>query len=170
MDLQDIRSMISNPIPAYRFYVILLDAVDPTKSPGTAAKQAREAGKQVVAGFSSCTGLQINTEIYEYKEGGLNSYVHKFVTNTSHSNIVLKRGITFTTDLWEWHQNVASGKIVRKNGAIIVQNDMGIPTAVWSFTNALPLRLSGPELDAIQSKTALETLELSHEGLERLAI
>lgn len=167
MGLQDIRS---DPVPAYRFYVILLDAVDPTESPGTAAKQAYEAGKQVVAGFSSCTGLQINTEIYEYKEGGLNSYVHKFVTSTSHSNIVLKHGITFSTDLWKWHQNVASGKIVRKNGAIIVQDDLGIPTAVWSFNNALPLRMSGPELDAMQSKTALETLELSHEGLERLVI
>ena len=161
--------MISNPIPAYRFYVILHDAVDPTKSPGT-AEQAYELGSQIVAGFSSCTGLQINTEIYEYKEGGLNSYTRKFVTKTSHSNIVLKRGTTFTTDLWKWHQNVASGKIVRKNGVIIVQNDMGIPTAVWSFTNALPLRMSGPELDAMQSKTALETLELSHEGLERLVI
>ncbi len=167
MGLQDIRS---DPVPAYRFYVILLDAVDPTKSPGTAAKQALEAGKQVVAGFSSCTGLQINSEIYEYKEGGLNSYVHKFVTNTSHSNIVLKRGITFTNDLWKWHQNVASGKIVRKNGAVILQDDQGIPTAAWSFSNALPLRLSGPDLDAMQSKTAVETLELSHEGLERLVI
>ena len=167
MGLQDIRL---DPVPSYRFYVILLDAIDPTKSPGTAAKQALEAGKQVVAGFSSCTGLQINTEIYEYHEGGLNSYMHKFVTKTSHSNIVLKRGTTFTTDLWKWHQNVASGKIVRKNGAIIVQNDQGIPIAVWSFNNALPLRLSGPELDAMQSKTALETLELSHEGLERQAI
>ncbi len=161
--------MVSNPIPAYRFYVILNDAIDPTTSMGK-AKQAYEVGSQVVAGFSSCTGLQINTEIYEYKEGGLNSYVHKFVTNTSHSNIILKHGITFSTGLWKWHQNVASGKIVRKNGVIIVQNDMGIPTAVWSFTNALPLRMSGPELDAMQSKTALETLELAHEGLERLVI
>ena len=167
MGLQDIRS---DPVPAYRFYVILLDAVDPTKSPGTATKQALEDGKQVVAGFSSCTGLQINSEIYEYKEGGLNSYVHKFVTRTSHSNIVLKRGITFTNVLWKWHQNVASGKIVRKNGAVILQDDLGIPTAAWSFSNALPLRMSGPELDAMQSKTALETLELSHEGLERLVI
>ena len=167
MVVQDIRS---DPVPAYRFYVILLDAVDPTKSPGTAVKQALETGKQVVAGFSSCTGLQINTEIYEYHEGGLNSYMHKFVTKTSHSNIVLKRGITFTTDLWKWHQNLVSGKIVRKNGTIVVQDDLGVQTAVWSFSNALPLRMSGPELDAMQSKTAVETLELSHEGLERLMI
>ena len=162
MVVQDIRS---DPVPAYRFYVILLDAVDPTKSPGTAVKQALETGKQVVAGFSSCTGLQINTEIYEYHEGGLNSYMHKFVTKTSHSNIVLKRGITFTTDLWKWHQDLVSGKIVRKNGTIVVQDDLGVQTAVWSFSNALPLRMSGPELDAMQSKTAVEALELSHERL-----
>ena len=167
MVVQGIRS---DPVPAYRFYVILLDAVDPTKSPGTAVKQALETGKQIVAGFSSCTGLQINTEIYEYHEGGLNSYMHKFVTKTSHSNIVLKRGITFTTDLWKWHQDLVSGKIVRKNGTIVVQDDLGVQTAVWSFSNALPLRMSGPELDAMQSKTAVETLELSHEGLERLMI
>jgi len=159
-----------DPVPAYRFYVILLDDADPTSSPGTAAKQALEIGKLLVAGFTSCTGLQINTEIFEYHEGGENSYMHKFVTKTSHPNIVLKRGITFSTNLWKWHQEVAAGKIVRKNGSIIVQNDQGVPTAVWSFNEALPLRLSGPELDAMQSKAAIETLELSHEGLERIEI
>lgn len=158
-----------DPVPAYRFYVILHDAVDPTSFPG-AAKQALEIGKQVVAGFTSCTGLQINTEIFEYHEGGENSYMHKFVTKTSHSNIVLKRGITFSNNLWKWHQEVAAGKIVRKNGSIIVQDDLGVQTAVWSFSNALPLRMSGPELDAMQSKAAIETLELSHEGLGRIAI
>jgi len=159
-----------DPVPAYRFYVILRDAVDPKSSPGTAAKQALETGKQVVAGFSSCTGLQMNTEIFEYQEGGRNSCMRKFVTKTSHSNIVLKRGITFSTNLWEWNQDVATGKIVRKNGAIILQNDLGVPTAVWSFSKALPLRLSGPELDAMQSKAAIETLELSHQGLKRMVI
>lgn len=158
-----------DPVPAYRFYVILHDAVDPTSFPGE-AKQALEIGKQVVAGFTSCTGLQINTEIFEYHEGGVNSHMLKFVNNTSHSNIVLKRGITFSTNLWKWHQEVAAGKIVRKNGLIIVQNDQGVPTAGWSFNKALPLRLSGPELDAMQSKAAIETLELSHEGLERIEI
>lgn len=151
-----------DPVSAYRFDVILRDDADSQRD-GT-------AGKQIEAGFSSCTGLQINTEIYEYKEGGLNSYVHKFVTRTSHSNIVLKRGITFSDDLWKWYQDVVSGKIIRKSGEIIVKDDRGKSTAAWSFNNALPLRISGPELNAMQSQVAIETLELSHEGLERLSI
>jgi len=162
-----------DPVPAYRFNIILHDAVnavDLTSPPCFAEKKILETGKQVVASFTTCTGLQINTEIFEYQEGGQNSYMHKFVTKTSHSNIVLKRGITFSSDLWEWYLEVTKGKIVRKNGAIIVQDDLGVQTAVWSFRNALPLRLSGPELDAMQSKAAIETLELSHEGLERMAI
>ena len=35
-----------------------------------------------VAGFSECSGLQWETEIQDYNEGGLNTYVRKFPTRT----------------------------------------------------------------------------------------
>jgi hypothetical protein len=32
----------------------------------------------LVGGFSECTGLQIETEVETYNEGGLNEYWHQF--------------------------------------------------------------------------------------------
>ncbi|MBV8136018.1 MAG: phage tail protein, partial [Deltaproteobacteria bacterium] len=42
--------------------------------------------------------------------------------------------------------------------------------AGWFFTNALPERLVGPGLNARSNEIAIETLELSHEGLLRLPV
>src|SRR5215218_6122121 len=33
---------------------------------------------QSVGGFSECSGLQLETEIQDYAEGGLNTHMHKF--------------------------------------------------------------------------------------------
>ena len=33
----------------------------------------------VIGGFSECSGLQVETELFEYREGGLNEYMHNFV-------------------------------------------------------------------------------------------
>ena len=35
-----------------------------------------------VAGFSECTGLQLETEVYEYAQGGKNDFMLKFPTRT----------------------------------------------------------------------------------------
>jgi phage tail-like protein len=37
----------------------------------------------------------------------------------------------------------------------------------WRFERAFPAKLSGPELNASQNSVAVETLELTHEGLRR---
>ena len=49
----------------------------------------------VVGGFSEVTGLQVETEVETYREGGLNEYVHKLAGPTRYpSNLVLKHGMT----------------------------------------------------------------------------
>ena len=32
----------------------------------------------LAGGFSECSGLQVETEVFDYREGGLNEYVHRF--------------------------------------------------------------------------------------------
>ena len=42
-----------------------------------------------------------------------------------------------------------------------------LPVAIWFFRNALPEKLQGPGLNAKNNEIAIETLELTHEGLYR---
>jgi phage tail-like protein len=111
------------------------------------------------AGFSECTGLQSETEFFDYMEGGLNTYVHKFPTRTKQSNLTLKRGIV-DRELWDWYYELTQGKVVPKTGGSdVVMN--------WEFKGALPVKWQGPDLNASQNNVAVETLELSYLTLER---
>ena len=120
-----------------------------------------------VAGFSECTGLQMETEVQDYSEGGLNTHVRKFPTRTKQSNLVLKRGIVDQV-MWSWYRDLTLGVVKRRNGAVIVRDPSGGTVVMeWQFRDAFPSKWTGPELNATQNNVAVETLELVHSGLER---
>lgn len=128
--------------------------------------EVRMDGKPV-GGFSECSGLQVETEVQEYAEGGLNTHLHKFVTRSKQSNITLKRGI-INRDLWEWHNQLVQGQIAHRDGSILLYDPAGEEIVMeWQFRRAFPSKFTGPELNATQNSVAVETLELSHHGLER---
>ena len=117
-------------------------------------------------GFSEVTGLQLDTEMQDFMEGGLNTYVHKFQTRTKQSNIVLKRGIVDRV-LWDWYWDIMQGKIIRLGGSIEMLEHDGVTTAMrWEFREAFPTKWIGPSLNSLQSNVAVETFELVHHGLE----
>lgn len=119
----------------------------------------------VIGGFSECTGLESTIEIEEFKEGGVNDRVHKFPTRSSFSNITLKRGIGFGEDLWLWHEQFVEGVGARRDGLIVLANELNIPIKIWSFENGIPIKWSGPSFNATSSATAIESLEIAHEKL-----
>jgi phage tail-like protein len=120
-----------------------------------------------VAGFSDCTGLQLETEVQDYNEGGLNTHVLKFPTRTKQTNIVLKRGIV-DRDMWDWYWLLTQGLTLLRSGSITVRDPSG-GTAVmeWQFSDAFPCKWLGPDLNAMQNSVAVETVELCHRGLTR---
>lgn len=122
----------------------------------------------VVGGFSEVSGLQVEMETQDYREGGVNEYLHKLAGPTRYpSNLVLKRGLTDAETLWNWQQEVMQGPIARKNGSIMLLNSAGEETWRWNFVGAYPVRWVGPELRAGTAEVAVETLELVHQGLTR---
>ena len=122
----------------------------------------------IVGGFSEVTGLQIETEFEEVKEGGVNDYVHKLPKGTKHSNLVLKRGITNSNTLWHWYQNVVNGNIVRRSGAILLLDFNEYRAIRWNFKDAYPIKWTGPDLHSKDSTISIETLELVHNGISKL--
>lgn len=120
----------------------------------------------VAGGFSEVSGLQIEVEVEEYREGGLNAFIHKRAGPARYpANLVLKRGITDNKVLWNWYWDVAQGKIQRKNVSILLLNSAGDEKLRWNFEGAYPVRWSGPGLRAGSNEVAVEVLELAHKGL-----
>jgi phage tail-like protein len=117
--------------------------------------------------FSECTGLQVETETLEYREGGVNDYVHRLAGPTKHPPLVLKHGLTAIDGLWEWHQEVTRGNVRRRNGTIYLLDKAHLPVLWWDFREAFPVRWSGPDLRADGGQIAFESIELAHRGLGR---
>jgi phage tail-like protein len=121
-----------------------------------------------VGGFSEVSGLQAEVEVEDYREGGLNEYMHRLAGPARYpNNLVLKHGITAVDDLWVWHQNAVHGKIERKDVAIVLLDRAGNETWRWTVNKACPVRWVGPELRANTAEVAVETLELVHHGISK---
>ena len=84
-----------------------------------------------------------------------------------HSNITLKRGVADDHSLSDWSKKTAAGKPEPKNGSIVVTDEAGTPKARWNFVNGWPTKFEGPSLNAKSTDVAIETLEISHQGLSK---
>lgn len=115
-------------------------------------------------GFSECSGLSVDTEVFEYPEGGVNDAVHKLPTRHKQGDITLKRGIV-DAKLWKWCLTSLPGSTEAKGGTIELQDSAGRPVLTWSLERAFPKKVQGPDMNAGQSGVAVETLEISHHGL-----
>ena len=117
-------------------------------------------------GFTECTGLQAEVEVTDYQEGGNNGYVHKLAGRTKFSNVVLKRGVTDSSDLWDWFQDVSRGQIERKDVSVVLYNSELEEVRRWNLREAFPSKWVGPAFNATTPAVAIESLELAHHGFE----
>jgi phage tail-like protein len=131
-----------------------------------------ELGDVEVAGFAECTGLNIETKVFEYKEGGNNATTLKFPEPSSFGNVTLKRGVTNSNELIEWQLDVVSGTFGKNSRAsspsiaIVLLNEKGEDVRRWNLIRAFPVKWIGPDLKASASEVAIESLELAHEGIQ----
>lgn len=141
------------------------------KDPYTAFNFVVEIEGLIVGGFTEVSGLQVETAVHEYQEGGQNEYVHKLPGPARYSsNLTLKRGITDVDAFWHWHRNVAAGFIQRRNGTIFLLDRQGSPVVWWVFKQGYPVKWSGPDLRADSPAVAVETIELAHRGISKPAV
>ena len=121
----------------------------------------------LVGGFSHCSGLQVQIEGHEYREGGVNDFVHRFAGRTTHPPLLLKQGMSPLEGLWNWHQETVAGVIKRRNGTIYLLDQQRLPVMWWDFREGLPTKWTGPELSADRGAVAFESIEIVHHGLSR---
>ncbi len=141
-----------DPFPAFMFKVTLLK---------------RDGSQLDVAGFSECSGLESTMALEEYPEGGVNDRVHRFPSRFQFANLVLRRGVSLDPLLRRWHDDLLQGKVVRHDGLITLCNEAGEGMLRWKFEGGLPIKYTGPTLNATTSATSIESLEIAYERLQR---
>lgn len=121
-------------------------------------------------GFTEVTGLDMQIEAIEYREGVSPEYsklkmpgMHKF------SNITLKRGtVEGDTDFYAWVNTINMNTVERRDIVISLLNETHAPVMSWKAKNAFPVKLQASDLKADGNEVAIETLEVAHEGLSLL--
>ena len=136
--------------------------------PYVAFRFSVEIDQVISGGFSECAGLNVETEVDEYREGGVNEFTHKLPKGSKYPNLTLKRGLIDSDVLWNWHQDVIAGKAdQRKNISILILDSLGNEKHRWNITRALPVKWSVSDLKADGSSVLLETLEIVHHGFTK---
>ncbi|MEV4351496.1 phage tail protein [Actinoplanes sp. NPDC049596] len=151
---------MTTPLPAFNFYVALTETGG--QSPVSAVA---ELAAFVLGGFSEVQGLESEIRVEERRAGGQNDRVFRFPSVAAYPNIVLSRGVGFSEDLYLWHEGFLRGEGRRRNGLIFLAGENRVPIKAWSFENGIPVKWSGPALNASTGALAIEKLEIAHERL-----
>ena len=120
-----------------------------------------------VGAFSEVDLPDATIEAIEYREGSdPGSGARKLPGRVSYANVVLKRGLTGRTDLWNWFKATRDGSPrAAERGDRAPRRGPQAGAAV-----AAPGRLAGAlcleRLNGRGNEVVIETLELAYEGLE----
>jgi phage tail-like protein len=128
-------------------------------------------GKDSIGVFREVSGLSSETELIEQSEVDERgqAFVRVLPGARKWGDITLKRGVDNNLDLWKWRQQAEEEgpDAARVDGTIELLDAQGRPVATYTFRSGWPSKYQGPDLNAASSDVAIETIEITHEGLER---
>jgi phage tail-like protein len=113
--------------------------------------------------FDHCAGLEMSVEVFQYREGGNNDFVHHLPGCVTYPNLVLSRGVTNQDALLKWFQATQTQAELKE---VTITLNAGDTSRTWTFADAFPVRWTGPVLDAGEHSVATESLEIAHSGLK----
>ena len=122
------------------------------------------------ANFSEVAIGETTTEAIDYREGNEPMHVRKLSGLTKYGNITLKRGITDSLDIWNWHKEILAGQIQsnRKQVIIVALDEAGTDKTRFVVSEAWPMKYDPSDLNGKGNEVFIELLELVNEGIERV--
>lgn len=125
-----------------------------------------------ITSFKSVTGgFGATVDAQEYREGGFASLTNRKVPGlVSYDPMRLEKGMYSSTDLYDWFCSYLCGETVNpvQKAIITVYDNQGAPQAKWEMYNAWPSHYESGDLNADDSSILIETLEIQHEGIQRI--
>ncbi len=116
-----------------------------------------------IAGFSEVSGLDAVVDPIDHRDGSeAQPGIRKPPALRKYANITLKRGAANRKALFEWQ---AAGAAARRLATIVLLDESRQPVRRWHVATAWPSKVVGPSLSATANEVAMESLELTHEGI-----
>ncbi|MGH9162415.1 MAG: phage tail protein [Vicinamibacteraceae bacterium] len=119
----------------------------------------------VIASFSELEEISSTTQHVNPLTG------FRLVRPSAYCSVVLRRGVTSDTALWDWYQSVlgGAGAPQGKNAVIAVHDRTGTPIVQFHLANAWPSKIEIGSFQAETSAPPTETVTLTCEGISRVA-
>ncbi|WP_374454968.1 phage tail protein [Nocardioides sp.] len=115
------------------------------------------------ARFQTVSGLSVEYDTEEYKEGGENRFTHKLPGRTKYGELVLKRGMLVGSQVISWFTDAFRDRDFRPSDvAVILMNEEGQPLRTWKVAHAVPKKWTVSDLNASENSVVVETIELSY--------
>ncbi len=120
-----------------------------------------------VMSFQEVSGLDVENQPIEYRHGDSPAFQPlKMPALRKFGNVTMKKGV-FKGDnaFWDWMNRVKLNQTSRMPVVISLLDEGGRPMMVWTLSNALPTKVTAVDLKSSSNDVAIETIELSYEGL-----
>ena len=116
------------------------------------------------ARFQSASGLSVEYDIEEFREGGENRFVHKLPVRTKYSDLVLKRGMLVDSATVKWFLAAFNDRSFEpKQVTVTLLSDKGDPLRTWNVVHAVPKKWTVSDFNANENSVVVETLELTYQ-------
>lgn len=115
------------------------------------------------ARFQSVSGLSVEYDYENFKEGGENRFEHKLPVRTKYSDLVLKRGMLTDSEVLKWLLAAFQNREFRAADLnVILMNEQGDPLRAWNVSHAIPKKWSVSDFNAMENSYVVETMELTY--------
>ncbi len=128
-------------------------------------KGVSDDGTAVRGSFAEASGLDVEIKPIDYRNGSEDIRVRKLPGLKSFTPVKLVRGITADLGFWNWAVEAMNGLVRRTDASVVLLDENRNEVMRWNLVRCWPSKVSGPSLNAKNSEIAMETLEISHEGL-----
>lgn len=119
--------------------------------------------------FQSVSGLQVDIDTEEIAEGGENRFKHKVPVRSRYPNLVLKRGMLIDSEVIKWVRDAVENFEFKPTSLVVkLLNEKHEPLVSWNIVHAYPVKWNLADLNAEESKLAIETLELTYNYFKRI--
>jgi phage tail-like protein len=112
--------------------------------------------------WSKIEGLGFSFDIKEYREGGVNGYMHKIVGPMKYDNVRLSRPVDSDSVLLYIWLSANLVAVVPQTMSITALNSEGQEVTTWNLSGVVPVKWQGPSLDYAGNQIAMETLEIAY--------
>jgi phage tail-like protein len=131
-----------------------------------------EIGGNTVA-FSEVSGLSISYETTTYKEspvasGSPGPRVMQMPAQRSPAKITLKKGVvrgSSIATLFTWINSIQINQVEKRDVFIRLCDETGAAVISWKVTNTFPTKLDAPAFNATSNEAAIESMELTGDGI-----